>query len=169
VAAVVHAHPPYATAFAVAGIAPDPRILAEVVVTLGAIPVAEFQLPSTRELAAVVQHYILYHDAVLLANHGAITVGANLQTALFRMQTLEHFSKIYWIARQLGTPQALSPASVRALEDLRTYYGVKTAAGPAARTSGNEDERRLRQVVEAVADRVFARLAAPRQTAESSR
>jgi L-fuculose-phosphate aldolase len=159
VAAIVHAHPAHATAFAVAGIEPDPRVLAEVVMSLGSIPIAEFQLPSTRDLAAVVQHYALYHDAILLANHGAITMGADLNTALFRMETLEHFARIYTIANSLGAPRPLSAPTVRALEELRDFYGIRTA--PASRAAGatpdpptDDLDRRVREIARQVLDRL---------------
>ena len=76
VRAVVHAHPPTATGFAVAGIPLDRAVLAEVVTTLGSIPIAEYGTPSTPELPAAVRKYIKAHDGLLLANHGALTVGA---------------------------------------------------------------------------------------------
>ena len=75
VRAVVHAHPPTATGFAVAGIPLDRAVLAEVVTTLGSIPIAEYGTPSTPELPAAVRRYIKAHDGLLLANHGALTVG----------------------------------------------------------------------------------------------
>ena len=76
VRAVVHAHPPMATGFAVAGIPLDRAVLAEVVTTLGSIPIAEYGTPSTPELPAAVRKYIKAHDGLLLANHGALTIGA---------------------------------------------------------------------------------------------
>ena len=76
--AVVHAHPPTATGFAVAGIPLDRAVLAEVLTTLGSIPIAEYATPSTRELPEAVRKYIKAHDGMLLANHGALTVGADL-------------------------------------------------------------------------------------------
>ena len=75
--AVVHAHPPTATGFAVAGIALDKAVLAEVLTTLGSIPIAEYATPSTSELPLAVRRYIKAHDGMLLANHGALTVGAD--------------------------------------------------------------------------------------------
>ena len=76
VQAVVHAHPPTATGFAVAGIPLDRAVLAEVLTTLGSIPIAEYATPSTKELPEAVRKYIKAHDGMLLANHGALTVGA---------------------------------------------------------------------------------------------
>lgn len=120
--AIVHAHPPYATGFSVAGIPLDKEVLAEVVISLGSIPLAEFQLPSSEELAQVVGEAMLRNDAALLANHGAVTVGPNLEKAYFRMETLEHYAHIRWIARSLGRENALTPEQVEALTKLRTDY-----------------------------------------------
>ena len=74
--AVVHAHPPVATAFAVAGIPLDRAVLAEVVTTLGSVPIAEYATPSTKELPEAVRKYVKAHDGMLLANHGALTLGS---------------------------------------------------------------------------------------------
>src|SRR5919202_2138756 len=73
--AVVHAHPPIATGFATAGVPLDKAVLAEVVTTLGSIPIAEYATPSTTELPDAVRKYVKAHDGMLLANHGALTVG----------------------------------------------------------------------------------------------
>src|SRR5829696_101632 len=81
--AVVHAHPPVATAFAVAGIPLDRAVLAEVVTTLGSVPIADYATPSTKELPNAVSRYIKAHDGMLLANHGALTVGSDLLSAYY--------------------------------------------------------------------------------------
>jgi len=150
VGAIVHAHPPYATAFAVTGNSPDPKILAEVVVTLGIIPLAEFRLPSTRELADTVQHYIINHDVVLMANHGAVTVGKDLEAALFRMETLEHFCRIYWIARMMGTPQPLPASHVSQLEQMRRQYGLSNSPGSQTTSDVNHLDAIIRRAVQHV-------------------
>jgi L-fuculose-phosphate aldolase len=79
--AVVHAHPPVATGFAVAGSALDRAVLAEVVTTLGSIPIAEYATPSTQELADAVRRHIKAHDGLLLANHGAVRSAGDLFAA----------------------------------------------------------------------------------------
>ena len=99
VQAVVHAHPPLATGFAVAGIALDKAVLAEVICTLGSIPIADYATPSTAELPAAVARYIKAHDGLLLANHGALTVGSDLYNAYYKMETVEHFAQISLVAR----------------------------------------------------------------------
>jgi len=102
VMAVDHAHPPICTGFAVAGIPLDKCVLAEVVMTLGAIPLAEFAVPSTQELADAVADRIRDCDAVLLANHGAVTVGPDVFAAHYSMERIEHLANISLVARLLG-------------------------------------------------------------------
>jgi L-fuculose-phosphate aldolase len=126
--AVVHAHPPTATGFAVAGIPLDRAVLAEVITTLGSIPIAEYGTPSTPELPAAVRKYIKAHDGLLLANHGALTVGGDVFGAYYKMETIEHFAKISLVARQLGREYLLSREEVQRLQDLRGNYGIKSPA-----------------------------------------
>jgi L-fuculose-phosphate aldolase len=128
VQAVVHAHPPLATAFAVAGIPLDRAVLAEVITTLGSIPIAEYATPSTHELPAAVRQYIRAHDGLLLANHGALTVGHELFAAYYKMETIEHFAKISLVARLLGGERLLSQEEVRRLQGLRGMYGIASPA-----------------------------------------
>jgi L-fuculose-phosphate aldolase len=128
VQAVVHAHPPTATGFAVAGIPLDRAVLAEVLTTLGSIPIAEYATPSTKELPEAVRKYIRAHDGMLLANHGALTVGADLFGAYYKMETIEHFAKISLVARMLGRENLLSREEVTRLQDLRGSYGIKSPA-----------------------------------------
>jgi L-fuculose-phosphate aldolase len=128
VQAVVHAHPPTATGFAVAGIPLDRAVLAEVLTTLGSIPIAEYATPSTRELPEAVRKYIRAHDGMLLANHGALTVGADLYAAYYKMETIEHFAKISLVARLLGGENLISRDEVLRLQELRGTYGIKAPA-----------------------------------------
>lgn len=128
VQAVVHAHPPTATGFAVAGIPLDRAVLAEVLTTLGSIPIAEYATPSTLELPEAVRKYIKAHDGMLLANHGALTVGADLFAAYYKMETVEHFAQISLVARTLGRENLLARDEVLRLQDLRGRYGIKAPA-----------------------------------------
>jgi L-fuculose-phosphate aldolase len=128
VRAVVHAHPPTATGFAVAGIPLDRAVLAEVLTTLGSVPIAAYATPSTRELPAAVRKYIKAHDGMLLANHGALTVGGDLFDAYYKMETIEHFAKISLVARMLGRENVLSREEVMRLQGLRGTYGIKAPA-----------------------------------------
>src|SRR5438874_200009 len=128
VQAVVHAHPPIATGFAVAGIALDRAVLAEVLTTLGSIPIAEYATPSTSELPAAVRKYVKAHDGMLLANHGALTVGPDVYAAYFKMETIEHFAKISLVARLLGREHLIAREEVDRLQGLRGSYGIKAPA-----------------------------------------
>jgi L-fuculose-phosphate aldolase len=126
--AVVHAHPPIATGFAVAGIPLDRAVLAEVVTTLGSVPIAEYATPSTKELPEAVRKYVKAHDGMLLANHGALTLGADLFSAYYKMETIEHFAKISLVARLLGGERLLSRDEVDRLQGLRGMYGIVSPA-----------------------------------------
>ena len=128
VGAVVHAHPPLATGFAVAGIPLDRAVLAEVVTTLGSIPIAEYGTPSTRELADAVAPYLKAHDGLLLANHGALALGKDLFAAYYKMETIEHFARISLVARLLGREHLLSRDEVTRLQGLRGTYGIASPA-----------------------------------------
>ncbi len=126
--AVVHAHPPTATGFAVAGIPLDRAVLAEVVTTLGSIPIAEYATPSTDELPAACSKYLKAHDGLLLANHGALALGPDLFTAYHRMETIEHFARISLVTRTLGREHLLSREEVDRLQGLRGMYGIASPA-----------------------------------------
>ena len=126
--AVVHAHPPTATGFAVAGIPLDRAVLAEVVTTLGSIPIAEYATPSTDELPAACSKYLKAHDGLLLANHGALAIGPDLLTAYHRMETIEHFARISLVAWTLGREHLLSREEVQRLQGLRGMYGIASPA-----------------------------------------
>src|SRR6476661_10203490 len=126
--AVVHAHPPIATGFAVASIPLDRAVLAEVVTTLGSVPIAEYATPSTDELPEAVRKYVKAHDGMLLANHGALTVGGDLYSAYYKMETIEHFAKISLVARMLGRENLISREEVMRLQELRGTYGIKAPA-----------------------------------------
>ncbi|HEY7172751.1 MAG TPA: class II aldolase/adducin family protein [Vicinamibacterales bacterium] len=128
VQAVVHAHPPIATGFAVAGIPLDRAVLAEVLTTLGSIPIAAYATPSTSELPTAVRQYIKAHDGMLLANHGALTVGGDLLAAYYKMETIEHFAKISLVARLLGRENLIAREEVERLQELRGTYGIKAPA-----------------------------------------
>ena len=129
IVAVVHAHPPTSTGFAAAGVPLDKAVLAEVVTTLGSIPIADYGTPSTNELADAVREHIRAHDGLLLANHGALTVADALFPAYYKMETIEHFAKISLVARQLGGERLLSREEVSRLQGLRDRYGI-TAPAP---------------------------------------
>jgi L-fuculose-phosphate aldolase len=119
VRAVVHAHPPVATAFSVAGIALDKCVLPESVVVLGAVPIAPYATPWTEEVPRGLKPIIPQCDAVLLENHGAVTWAEDLDQAYFKMETLEMTAQVTHHALALGSLNVLDPAQVEKLMRLR--------------------------------------------------
>jgi L-fuculose-phosphate aldolase len=119
VRAIVHAHPPYATAYAVAGIALDQPILSEAILTLGRVPVAVYAMPTAEELARSVEPLVEHHDAVLLRFHGAVCFGRDIEQAGYLMETLEHVARIDYIRRALGSNEVIPANEVTRLEQLR--------------------------------------------------
>jgi len=123
VKAVCHAHPPHGTAFAVAGLPIDQPILSEVILTLGCVPLAEYGTPSTEELTDAMRPLVKHHNALLMANHGAVAYGADLWQAFDRLETLEHTAKIAILARVLGGSRNLSPDAIEKLINVREAAG----------------------------------------------
>jgi len=128
VGAICHGHPVYGTAHAAAGISLRKALLPEVVVTLGCVPIAPYGTPSTEELAESLIDLVPKHDAILLANHGAITLGPGLEDAFFRMEILEHFAKISLLSTVLGRQSLLTQESVDKLFEVREKYGITSPA-----------------------------------------
>jgi L-fuculose-phosphate aldolase len=122
--AVVHAHPPFCTGFAVAGIPLDKCILPEAVLTLGSIPIAPYGTPSTQEIPDSIKEHIQNCDAILLANHGALTVGIDLTTAYNRLETLEHTANITYLAMNLGNINTISREQFKKLMDIRKKLNI---------------------------------------------
>lgn len=126
VRAVCHAHPPHGTAFAVAGLPIDQPILSEVILTLGCVPLAAYGTPSTEELTDAMRPLVKHHNALLMANHGAVAYGSDLWQAWDRLETLEHTAKIAILSRMLGGSKNLSPDSIEKLINVReaaSYLG----------------------------------------------
>ena len=121
---VVHAHPPYCTSFAVAGIPLDRCVLPEAVITLGAVPIAPYGTPSTMEIPDSIKNFISDTDAVLLANHGALTLGKDIVTAYHRMETLEHAAEIVFIAINLGNVNMIPEEKVGELMEVRENMNI---------------------------------------------
>jgi L-fuculose-phosphate aldolase len=121
VGAVVHAHPPTATGFAIAGIALDECVVPEVIATLGLVPIVPYGTPSTSELPERIAPYVATHDALLLANHGAVTYGPTLARAIDTMESLEQAARSLLVARLLGRVHRLSRGEVDRLMALDAY------------------------------------------------
>ncbi|HEX4809583.1 MAG TPA: class II aldolase/adducin family protein [Bryobacteraceae bacterium] len=126
---VVHAHPPVATGFAAAGRALDKALLPEVIIQLGAVPLAAYGLPGTPALTEGMLPLIPHYDAVLLQNHGCTCYGQDVWQAFFRMEMVEHFAKITFVAEMLGGARPLPREEVEKLFAARARYNVQSNAG----------------------------------------
>lgn len=122
VGAIVHAHPCTATAFASAGMALDEPLCSEVVITLGSVPLAPYATTGSMELSDSLRPYIPFHDAILMANHGVVAYGEDLQRAYMRMEAVEHYAKIVLAVRQLGSARSLDSHELEKLVAVRTQY-----------------------------------------------
>ncbi len=118
----VHAHPPYSTAFAVAGLPLDQCIIPEIIVSLGSIPLTEYGTPSTQEIPNSIRKYLKDHNAFLMENHGAFTIGGDVYQAYYRMESMELFAKISLLAKTLGNVNNISEENVRKIIDLRSNF-----------------------------------------------
>lgn len=166
VKAVLHAHPPIATGFAVAGIALDQLTLPETIVSFGCIPLAPYGTPGSQALPDSIDHLIDTCDAILLANHGAVTVGTSPMDAYFKMETMEHTAHITWVARTLGGEKELTTEQAAQLLELRERLGYgekiplcnvspKIQSVEAALQSGSGEENAVVALITRVATEVL--------------
>ncbi|HET9799475.1 MAG TPA: class II aldolase/adducin family protein [Gemmatimonadaceae bacterium] len=139
VRAIVHAHPPIATAFGVAGRDFMDALLPEVIFHLGRVPLVPFALPGTPALGDAMAPYLADHDAFLLASHGATTVGPTLRLAHQRMESLEHAARILQAASQIGPVTPLRAEDIAALRAAREAARAGWQAD-ALRIAGEEEE-----------------------------
>ncbi len=124
VQAVVHAHPPHAVAFTLAGLSLTEPILPEVVYALGGVPTAPYATPGTRDGANAIRALIRECDALLLPRHGSITVGRDLMDAYLKLEKVEHACQTLLLGRLLGEATPLGNAEVARLHALGREYGV---------------------------------------------
>lgn len=139
VRAVCHAHPPVATGFACAGRALERAVLGEAAVLLGPVPLAPFGAPGTAELADSIAPFVPGADAILLANHGVVSYGPDLRTALLRMELVEQCARVTLVAELAGGARLLSRAQVEALVASRPRYGLAPWPANARRWLAAED------------------------------
>ena len=124
VRSVVHAHPLYATSFAIAGIPLTQPIMPEAIITLGCVPIAKYGTPSTEEIPDAVAEYLQSFDAVLLENHGALSFSDSLLSAYYKMESLEFYARLLYQANMLGGPQELNESQVQRLYEIRKQMGM---------------------------------------------
>lgn len=121
--AVVHCHPPYATAFAVAH-EPIPKcVLPEVEVFLGEVPIAVYETPGTQTFADTIIPYVKDCNTIILANHGTVTFGPDLEKAYWNSEIIDAYCKILLLARQLGRVNYFSEQQTKELLDLKKRLG----------------------------------------------
>lgn len=126
---IFHAHPVYGTTLAVAGIPLDEPILVEVIVSIGKIPLVKYGTPGTDSLPNNIKEYVNKHEAFLLEKHGVLTLGSDVETAYYRMETVEHFAKIFFNLKQLGNYQVMDKEEVQKLYKARVNFGVREDIG----------------------------------------
>ena len=123
--AVCHAHPPHATAFAIAGIPPPSCILPEVEVMLGHVPIAEYDTPGSKAFAqTILPHLRNKANTILLANHGAVSCDKDLQQAYFHLETLDMYCRILLLSKQVGNVRQLPEGKMQELMEIKKRYGI---------------------------------------------
>ncbi len=121
--ACVHCHPPYATAFAVAR-EPIPKcVLPEVEVFLGEVPIAEYETPGTQKFAETIVPFVKDCNTIILANHGTVTFGPDLEKAYWNSEIIDAYCKILMIAKSLGRVNYFTDQQTRELLDLKKRLG----------------------------------------------
>jgi L-fuculose-phosphate aldolase len=125
VRSVVHAHPMYATSFAIAGMALTQPIMPEAVIALGCVPLAKYGRPSTEEIPDSIEEFLPYFDAVLLANHGALSWSDSLLAAYMKMESVEFYAQLLYQSKVLGGPKEFTPEQVEQLYEIRRQFGMK--------------------------------------------
>lgn len=157
VSAVVHAHPPVATSFAIAGIALEKPVSPEAIVLLGRVPVAKYATPGTEEVPESIAPYCKDHNAVLLANHGALTWGSDLIEAYYRMESLEHYAlMLMYSTKIINNANELSCSQISDLIDIRTKMGIDSGGVPPCEEQPNKEGHDKRQLIESIVKRVTA-------------
>lgn len=131
VMAVMHAHPPIATSFAIAGIQLDKPILPEAIVMLGVVPIASYAKPGTEEVPESIAPYCKDYNAVLLANHGALTWGRDPLEAYYRLESMEHYAKILmYTGNIMKKANEFNIKEINELIELRSSMGITTGGVP---------------------------------------
>lgn len=135
---VVHAHPLHATAYAICNKVLDKQIMPEATIGLGIVPVAEYAAPSTNALAESLEPFVNEYEAVLLANHGAVTYGNSLIDAYYKMESLEFYAKLVYLSSSIGEVKELDDEKVKELIDLRLNTYKLTGKHPLYKCMKNQ-------------------------------
>ena len=134
IGAVTHAHPPAATSYAVAGVPLDAAVLQEAIVQLGTVPVAEYAVPGTEGVAEAVAPFFNTHNGALLANHGALSWGADVFQAFFRLESIEYYATILLNTAIIGKRRELTDSQIDELMEVRRKLGITTGGRPTSKT-----------------------------------
>ncbi|WP_106769226.1 class II aldolase/adducin family protein [Paenibacillus faecalis] len=174
VKAVTHAHPPVATSFAIAGIDLDQAVSPEAVVILGTVPVAPYATPGTQEVPDSIAPYCKDYNAVLLANHGALTWGKDIIEAYYRLESLEHYAlMLMYSNRIIEQANELNCNQVSDLIAIRKKMGIHSGGTPGCKSERKEmtskkqqplfaseadKEQLIQQIVAKVTEQVLQKL-----------
>ncbi len=123
ISACVHAHPPYATSFAVTNQSLNEPVLPEIELFVGPVAMTSYSPPGTDAVADELHKYSADHNAFLLKNHGLVTVGKDINQAFNRLETVEQLARIIWLAKQIGTVDSLDQKEIERLAELRHIIG----------------------------------------------
>ncbi|WP_114352596.1 class II aldolase/adducin family protein [Saliterribacillus persicus] len=167
--AVVHAHPPVATSFAIAGVSLEKPVSPEAVVLLGRVPVAPYATPGTTQVPDSITPFIKDYHAVLLANHGALTWGRDLIEAYYRMESLEHYALMLMYSNNIiNKANELNCSQISDLMEIRDHLGIKTGGIPpcdinleTTQNEGNNNANKqqvIEEIVSSVTNRVVTEL-----------
>jgi L-fuculose-phosphate aldolase len=127
VEAVIHTHPPHAVALSIAGVDMQLPVVPEVIVTIGGTPTTPYATPGTSELPESIRAVVRCSDTLVMKNHGAVTLGANLMDAFKKLDMLEHTARILWLVHALkGSIEPLPPEAVQKLLATRAALGIRT-------------------------------------------
>jgi len=148
--AVVHAHPTFSTLFASSDQELGKCLLTEAIVTQGRIPKAKVALPSTDEVPDSITNLVHQTNAILLANHGLLTYGANLEEAYNRLESVEHFAKIQYFADLAGIGKSIDQSTVSRLESLRSVYGLTNPIVSCSSTECNKSSENEKKLVDLI-------------------
>ncbi len=139
--AVTHAHPQVATSFSIAGIGLDQPILTEAIMSLGSVPIAKYATPGTEEIPDSIAPFCTKYNAVLLANHGALTWGDSLMQAFYRLESVENYATIMMYTQNIiGRSNPLSCDQIEPLMDIRAKLGVKGGGVPSCAVKATNDK-----------------------------
>jgi len=121
---VTHAHPPFCTSYAIAGLGLDKAIYPEALVNLGTVPCVHYETPGSQGIPDSITPYCKDYNALLLSNHGALSWGRTLMEAFYRLEAMEHYAMILMYTGIIGKANVLSVGQIAELADIRKKLGI---------------------------------------------